>query len=95
MRAASCRTVGPKITVPFAGFCRSAVWQSVGAGCCAGETPSIQIRHLPVGGIKCDGTTGGGGTRRSWAAKGAADAETSASDTTKRRAGKEGVFGVI
>jgi hypothetical protein len=34
----------------FAGRFRNAVVQSVGAGCCAAGTPSIQIRHLPAGG---------------------------------------------
>ena len=41
---------GPKITCAFAGRRRTAVAQSVGAGCRSAGTPSIQIRHIPGGG---------------------------------------------
>lgn len=40
----------------FALRCRSAVGQSVAAGCCAGATPVIQIRHFPAGGNIAVGT---------------------------------------
>src|SRR5438874_8286087 len=38
------------MTRPFSGLFLTAVGQSVGAGCCAAGTPSIQIRHMPFGG---------------------------------------------
>src|SRR5918997_2798571 len=46
------------ITLPFAGRLRTAVLQSVGAGCCAGATPSIQMRHMPGGGRYPTGMSG-------------------------------------
>ena len=55
-RAAGCGadalTAGwsPYTTCAFAGRRRTAVAQSVGAGCRSAGTPSIQIRHIPAGG---------------------------------------------
>lgn len=51
------RLAGPNTSRLFAGRFRRAVVQSVGAGCCAAGTPSIQIRHFPAGGIISRGTT--------------------------------------
>src|SRR5215210_2097871 len=41
----------PKMTDPFEGRLRTAVTQSVGAGCWSGETPSIHTLHIPCGGL--------------------------------------------
>ena len=48
----------PKITWPLTGRLRTAVTQSVGAGCWFGGTPSIQIRHIPDGGRYAGGIDG-------------------------------------
>lgn len=47
----------PKRTLPFDGRFFTADAQSVGAGCWLAGTPSIQIRHMPAGGMKAGGTT--------------------------------------
>jgi hypothetical protein len=45
------RFSSPKMTRPFEGRVRSAVAQSVAAGCWPAGTPSTQIRHIPGGGL--------------------------------------------
>lgn len=47
----------PKITRAFGGRRRTAVEQSVGAGCCPGGTPFSQMRHMPRGGRSAGGTS--------------------------------------
>lgn len=82
------RSAGPNTMVPLAGRCRSAVVQSVGAGCWAGATPSIQIRHLPAGGTISRGTTGALRVVAG-AGAGALDCATSnAGDITSRTVGR-------
>jgi hypothetical protein len=49
-----------KITRALRGWLRTALAQSVGAGCCAGGTLSSQIRHIPGGGKWVRGTEGFG-----------------------------------
>jgi hypothetical protein len=46
----------PNTTCAFAGRRRTAVAQSVGAGWRSAGTPSIQMRHMPAGGLKPAGT---------------------------------------
>jgi hypothetical protein len=48
--------LSPNTTCAFAGRFRTAVAQSVGAGCRSAGTPSIQMRHIPAGGLKPSGT---------------------------------------
>jgi hypothetical protein len=45
------RFSSPKMTRPFDGRFRTAVGQSVAAGCWPAGTPSTQIRHIPGGGL--------------------------------------------
>src|SRR6476619_6880949 len=45
------------MTRPLDGRLRTAVGQSVGAGCCLGGTLSSQIRHIPGGGRYALGTS--------------------------------------
>jgi hypothetical protein len=58
-RPALERSLGtsPKSTRPLGGRSRSAVQQSVGAGCLFAGTPLIQTRHIPGGGCTARGTT--------------------------------------
>src|SRR5471032_3583130 len=45
------------MTRPLDGLLRTAVRQSVGAGCCLGGTLSSQMRHIPGGGRYAFGTS--------------------------------------